>query len=109
MKEDIICRHGKFLIRVWDSDKLESGKKITLNINGVPTELESGSDVIIPAGSRITLTSGIYHEFTPVEPETIIGEVSTANDDHNDNFFVDETIGRFPEIIEDEPAQFKLL
>ncbi|MBE6414054.1 MAG: D-lyxose/D-mannose family sugar isomerase [Verrucomicrobiaceae bacterium] len=108
-KEDIICRHGKFLIRVWDSEACENGKEITLNVNGKPTKIISGSDFVISAGSRITLTSGIYHEFTPVDPETIIGEVSTANDDVNDNFFTDTSVGRFPEIIEDEPVEFKLL
>ena len=35
--------------------------------------------------------------------------VSTANDDVNDNFFIDTSVGRFPEIIEDEPVEFKLL
>lgn len=108
-KEDIICRHGKFLVRVWDCPEKTNGKTVVLNINGNPTELISGADVIIPAGSRITLTKGIYHEFTPVEPETIIGEVSTANDDVNDNFFTDPEIGRFPEVEEDEPVKFKLL
>ena len=97
------------MIRVWDSEACENGKPVTLNVNGKPTTIISGSDFMIGAGSRITLTSGIYHEFTPVEPETIIGEVSTANDDVNDNFFVDPSIGRFPEIIENEPIEFKLL
>ena len=108
-KEDIICRHGKFIVRLWDSPACENGKKIYLNINGKRAELVSGADVEIPAGSRITLTPGTYHEFVPAVPETIIGEVSTANDDVNDNYFTDPEIGRFPEIEEDEPVKFKLL
>lgn len=108
-QEDIICRSGKFLIRVWDSARLEDGVKIVLKINGRPTGLVSGTDIFIPAGSRITLTPGIYHEFTPVEKDTVIGEVSTANDDSNDNFFVDPDIGRFPGVEEDVPSEFLLV
>ncbi len=37
----------------------------------------------------MTLVPGVYHEFYPVSAECIIGEVSTANDDLHDNFFVD--------------------
>jgi hypothetical protein len=33
----------------------------------------------------------------------IIGEVSTANDDLHDNFFVNPEVGRYPGIQEDEP------
>ncbi|MBS0000573.1 MAG: D-lyxose/D-mannose family sugar isomerase, partial [Cyclobacteriaceae bacterium] len=41
--------------------------------------------------------------------ECILGEVSTANDDLHDNFFIDPDIGRFTEIIEDEPPLVKLV
>ena len=51
--------------------------------------------------------NAIYHEFWAGSPETIIGEVSIANDDVGDNFFVKE-VGRFPGIDEDEPASIKL-
>ena len=34
-------------------------------------------------------------------PEDLIGEVSMCNDDDNDNYFY-ESVGRFPEIEEDE-------
>ncbi len=108
-KEDIICRHGKFVIRLWDDFEKTNGKDISININGKPHVFKSGSDIVIEAGSRITLTRGIYHEFTPLVDETIIGEVSTANDDVNDNFFTDPEICRLPEIDEDEPIKFNIL
>jgi hypothetical protein len=41
--------------------------------------------------------------------ECIIGEVSTSNDDLNDNFFVDPGVGRYPCIEEDEPTTVHLL
>ncbi len=56
----------------------------------------------------MTLVPGVWHAFWPTSDECIIGEVSTANDDRHDNFFLDPRIGRFPGIIEDEPAQVRL-
>ena len=58
---------------------------------------------------RITLAPGIFHAFWPAGDNCIIGEVSTANDDTNDNFFVNSDIGRFPQVEEDEPVILKLL
>jgi D-lyxose ketol-isomerase len=50
------------------------------------------------AGSRKT------PEFYPLSQECILGEVSTANDDTHDNYFVNPNIGRYPVIEEDEVA-----
>ena len=61
------------------------------------------------AGERVTIEPGVYHAFWPESKEAIIGEVSTANDDAHDNFFVDPRIGRFPEIDEDAPPVARLL
>ena len=63
----------------------------------------------IGAGERITLTPGIFHAFWPATEGCIIGEVSTANDDTNDNIFVDSNIGRFPGIDEDEAPAIRLI
>ena len=41
--------------------------------------------------------------------ECIIGEVSTANDDLHDNFFVNPDVGRFPGVEEDEAPLLKLV
>ena len=38
-----------------------------------------------------------------------LGEVSTANDDLHDNFFLNPDVGRFPGIEEDEVAAVKLV
>ncbi|MDZ7605424.1 MAG: D-lyxose/D-mannose family sugar isomerase [Cyclobacteriaceae bacterium] len=62
----------------------------------ISKEFNSGDKVILDSGERITLVPGIYHEFYPVSDQCIIGEVSTANDDLNDNFFVNDQVGRFP-------------
>lgn len=110
-KEDIICRHGLLALELWDGhpDQTSAGRAFRVRIDGVEHDVCSGQTTMLSAGSRITLTPGIYHAFRPEGPDCIIGEVSTANDDSNDNFFVDPAIGRFPGIEEDEAAAFRLL
>jgi D-lyxose ketol-isomerase len=108
-KEDIICRAGRLRIQVWSSSSLSTGHTVHLKLNGEPTLLESGATIELGPGERVTLTPGIYHEFAPLSQECVIGEVSTANDDLNDNFFVHPDVGRFPGIDEDEEALVKLL
>jgi D-lyxose ketol-isomerase len=109
-KEDIICRWGKLAVQVWAGVPAKSkGRSFKLPINHEPVSVKSGDIVELKAGSRVTLVPGIYHEFYPVSGECIIGEVSTANDDLNDNFFINQDIGRYPGVEEDEPAIVRLL
>jgi len=110
-KEDIICRHGVLALQLWAQhpEKCAAGAAFTLRVNGAPRTLASGDVLRLRAGERITLTPGIYHEFWPESEDCIIGEVSTANDDLNDNFFVNPDIGRFPGIEENEPAEVRLV
>jgi D-lyxose ketol-isomerase len=110
-KEDIICRHGRLVLELWAGhpEKTPAGTGFTARINGEPRELRSGESLTLEAGERITLTPGIYHAFWPEGSDTIIGEVSTANDDSNDNFFVNPEIGRFPHVVEDVPPAIRLL
>ena len=110
-KEDIICRHGRLALRLWEGhpEKVEKGTAFKVQINNAPTEVRNGETFELKAGERITLTPGIYHAFWPATEDCIIGEVSTANDDANDNVFQDPDIGRFPGIEEDEPSEVTLL
>lgn len=109
-KEDIICRWGELRIQVWDTVPGEcDGRKFKIQVNNEMREVASGEELVLKAGERITLTPGVYHRFTANTPEVIIGEVSTANDDVNDNFFIDERIGRYAPIEEDEPAKVRLI
>lgn len=109
-KEDIIARWGSLWVQLWAGKPSQSeGKRFTVQINGTPRVVTSGDKVTLHAGERITLVPGVYHEFGPATPKVIIGEVSTANDDLNDNFFVRDDIGRYPEVDEDEPPIVRLL
>jgi D-lyxose ketol-isomerase len=109
-KEDIICRWGRLRLHLWtDLSQKSDGSVIPAKINGEMQSIRSGEIIELPAGHRITLLQGVCHAFLPASTECIIGEVSTANDDLNDNFFSNPDIGRFPGIEEDEPALVKLL
>jgi len=110
-KEDIIARAGTLAVRLWPCRPGEApaDATFTVPVNGQPVVLKPGSVLEIEAGSRVTLVPGIYHEFWPATDDCIIGEVSTANDDLHDNFFVDERVGRFPGIEEDEPPLVRLV
>ena len=111
-KEDIICRAGELTLELWpkrptSSDTPPGG--LSVKIDGVARSLAPGERLILAAGSRVTLIPGVWHAFYPTSDECIIGEVSTANDDLHDNIFLNSDVGRFPELMEDEPALVRLL
>ena len=72
-------------------------------MDGRSYEVEAGTVLRLTPGESITLPSYLYHEFwaAPGTGTSLVGEVSKVNDDHHDNFFL-EQVGRFPEIDEDE-------
>ena len=104
--EDIINRGGgNVFIRVYNSTP--SGKFSNTDVK----IFSDGREYYVPAGTQICLTPGesisifpyMYHDFM-VEKGTgpvLLGEVSTCNDDKNDNRFY-EDLGRFPTLEEDE-------
>lgn len=110
-KEDIICRTGQLVLKLWNGhpDTVNPGEHFTAKVNGEDRVLLSGAELRLGAGERITLMPGIYHAFWAGKPETIIGEVSTANDDTRDNYFVNPDIGRYPGIEEDEAPMIRLI
>ena len=108
-KEDIVARQGTLRITLWADASLGTEGVVEAKLNGVATTFASGTTVELPAGHRITLVPGVYHAFESATAECVIGEVSTANDDLGDNFFVDERVGRYAQIEEDEAATVRLV
>jgi len=111
--EDIINRGGgNILIRVYNSTKDEQLDKVTdvrVSMDGRNFTVPAGTQVRLTPGESIAIQQFMYHDFT-VEEGTgpvLLGEVSECNDDNTDNRFL-ESIGRFPEIEEDE-APYRLL
>lgn len=115
-KEDIICRAGSLTLWLWPVKPVPSSSavppptgRVRVAVDGEPVDVAAGEPFVLEAGQRVTLVPGTWHAFSPASAECIIGEVSTANDDQHDNFFVDPAIGRFPGIVEDEPAEISLI
>jgi D-lyxose ketol-isomerase len=109
-KEDIICRWGRLAVRVSAGvPGPNDGKPLVVPVDHEPREVKSGDVIELAAGSRVTLVPDVYHEFYPLSGECIIGEVSTANDDLNDNFFINPDVGRYTKIEEDEAAFVRLV
>ncbi len=109
--EDIINRGGAGLgIQLYNSTK--DGKfddtKITVSLDGVEYQFNSGEKIELKPGESITLPPYLYHSFWGVGGKVMIGEVSVVNDDLNDNRFY-EQLGRFPEIDEDEAPLYLLV
>jgi D-lyxose ketol-isomerase len=110
--EDIICRSGGNLLCQMFNKASDGGladMPVEVSLDGVRHRVEPGHIFVLKPGMSITLTPDLYHEFW-AEAGTgtsIVGEVSSVNDDDIDNVFLDK-VGRFPSIDEDVPATHKL-
>ncbi|MER3483139.1 MAG: D-lyxose/D-mannose family sugar isomerase [Meiothermus sp.] len=108
--EDIINRGGgdlEIVLHWADENGKFSDRDVTVSCDGVERTVPAGGKVILGPGESITLEPLVYHQFRALEKPVLVGEVSTVNDDANDNFFL-EPVGRFPQIEEDEPP-YRLL
>jgi len=108
--EDIINRGGGTLcMKLWKADDREelSSEPINVSIDGITTAVEAGEILRLDPGRSICFEPYIYHTFWAEGGHCLVGEVSTVNDDANDNRFYADT-GRYSGIEEDEPAQYVL-
>jgi D-lyxose ketol-isomerase len=110
--EDIICRSGgNLLIKVYN--RAAGGgladTDVEVSLDGVRHRVKAGHTFQLKPGESITLTPFLYHEFWAEQGTgtSIVGEVSSVNDDETDNAFLSK-VGRFPKIAEDVPATYKL-
>jgi D-lyxose ketol-isomerase len=102
--EDIINRAGGRLEVVLHQANLAgeiTPADITVSVDGSKHTVPAGGILVLEPGESITLEPYQVHQFRALESAVLVGEVSTVNDDANDNFFL-EPVGRFPEIEEDE-------
>jgi D-lyxose ketol-isomerase len=103
--EDIINRGGgKLVVQLHNSTPAEefANTQITVSLDGVTREVPAGGKVTLSPGESITLPPRLYHTFWGEGSRVLVGEVSMVNDDRSDNRF-HEPVGRFPQIVEDEP------
>jgi D-lyxose ketol-isomerase len=111
--EDIINRGGgNLMMELCNSDEHEefTDQSFEVLMDGVRKVLDPWSIIRLTPGESITLYQGLYHKFygEPGKGKVMVGEVSAVNDDFTDNRFK-EKLGRFPEIVEDEPPEHLLV
>ena len=110
--EDIICKCGGNLsCQVYNRSSGGSlaDTEVEVSLDGVRHRVKAGHTFTLTPGASITLTPLLYHEFWAEEGTgtSIVGEVSSVNDDDTDNVFLGK-MGRFPTIEEDVPPMYKL-
>lgn len=106
--EDIINRAGGVLvIKLYNS--LENGDvdyegPVTYTCDGITSVIKPGEILRLKQGESITLRPFQYHLFWAEagSGDLIVGEVSSINDDHTDNYNA-EPVSRFSTIEEDAP------
>ena len=96
-------------MKLWKADKNEnlSGEECTFQLDGVTTKQAAGKVLRLEPGQSISFEPYMYHTFWAENGHCMVGEVSTVNDDDNDNRFY-EPLGRYPSIEEDTPAKYVL-
>ncbi len=103
--EDIINRGGGNLVmELYPSG--EGGRlrqdAVEVGVDGTRRRVNAGSRLVLRPGESACMVPGLYHRFYGEGARVLVGEVSSVNDDISDNHFY-QPLGRFPEIVEDEP------
>lgn len=105
--EDIINRGGGILsIELYNAkadESVDTESDVRFFCDGVERTVKAGEIFDIMPGASITLTPFLYHRFWANKDGGVLicGEVSSVNDDFNDNNFA-EPVKRFSAIVEDE-------
>ena len=111
--EDIINRGGAtggfLVLQLYNADLDTSLAQTPVSVwtDGMARTVPAGGTITLGPGESITITVGIYHSFYASGGPALIGEVSSVNDDDNDNHFY-TAVSRYSLIQEDEPP-FRLL
>ncbi|GHU14088.1 hypothetical protein FACS1894161_4560 [Spirochaetia bacterium] len=101
--EDIITRSGLMWMELFNSKKdgsVDRESPVQVDCDGIRKTYAPGERFEVPPGCSVTLRPYLYHTFG-ASVDTVIGEVSSVNDDKTDNYF-SEPVSRFADIIEDE-------
>jgi len=110
-KETISCEEGVLEIILYGTDdgsgefdqrQLTADVEVNNRAISVDCSLPDGSTMLLPAGTSITLPPGVWHEFGAIGGNALAVEVSTSNNDKDDNTFQNKEIGRFATTIEQD-------
>jgi len=104
--EDIINRGGgDLVVQLWNSteDNELATTPVTVSCDGLRRTVAAGGTLTLTPGESVCLPQRLYHSFwgAPNTGAVLVGEVNRVNDDRIDNYFYG-SVGRFPEIEEDE-------
>jgi D-lyxose ketol-isomerase len=111
--EDIINRsvtNGALLVvQLYNAGTDESLAQtpVSVSCDGTVRTISAGGFVTLQPGESVTVTPNLFHSFYAAEAPALIGEVSSVNNDDNDNLF-HAAIPRYSSIEEDLPP-FRLL
>jgi D-lyxose ketol-isomerase len=109
-QEDIINRGGGILVIELcnsNADLQLLATDVQVSVDGVRRTVPARGRVSLGPGESITLYQGLAHTFYAEKGRTLVGEVSSVNDDETDNYFI-QPAGRFPAIDEDEDPLYLL-
>ena len=102
--EDIINRSGgKLIVQLYlstNDEQLDKKSDVRVLIDGQFNDIPAGKIIELKPGQSITMIPLLYHCFWGKDGRVLVGEVSSVNDDHSDNRFL-EPQARFPTIEED--------
>jgi D-lyxose ketol-isomerase len=105
---DIVNRGGGMLVvRVFGSrpdGPPDEMTDVVVTSDGQRRALKAGASLRLAPGASVTLPAGLWHAFGAEDGDVLVGEISTLNDDHSDNFFT-EPVGRFLTVDEDTVAE----
>lgn len=117
-REDIINRGGgNLILELYNADGGPghdqppglANTPVAVVTDGYRQTLPPGSRLRLAPGESVTLTPGLYHSFWAEEGygDVLAGEVSTPNDDRQDNCFL-SPVARYTALIEDEAPHWLL-
>jgi D-lyxose ketol-isomerase len=108
--EDIINRGGaNLIVQVYNADEQDNlaQSDVKVYVDGRRFVVPAGEKLTLKPGESITLPPRQYHSFWAEGGTAMVVEVSKVNDDNTDNHFLTAP-ARFPEIEEDEAAEYLL-
>ena len=110
--EDIINRGGAALwMRLFNrlpDGGVDTKTDVTVFSDGIRMTVGAGEKFCVSPGDSVRLTPYTYHIFGAEGGDLVVGEVSSVNDDHTDNYFSEPT-ARFPDVEEDEEILHPLI
>jgi D-lyxose ketol-isomerase len=105
--EDIINRGGAALVVELRPEQGDADTVVTL-VDGLERAVRAGVPVRLEPGQSIQVPAGVFHRFWADGGVVLAGEVSSVNDDVDDNVFLDP-FPRYAAVDEDAPARYLLV